>query len=83
MRIEERFLRKWSDYSLEESAREMKTPLLVIHDRDDRDTFWSEGAALASAWPGARLMTTEGLGHRRVLRDARVIEEVTAFVSAR
>lgn len=81
MRIEERFLRKWSDYSLEESAREMKTPLLVIHDRDDRDTFWSEGAALAAAWPGARLMTTEGLGHRRVLRDARVIEEVTRFVA--
>jgi pimeloyl-ACP methyl ester carboxylesterase len=80
MRIEERFARKWSDYSLEETARLMTTPLLVVHDREDRDTFWSEGAALAEAWPGARLLTTEGLGHRRILRDKSVIAEVTQFV---
>lgn len=79
-RIEERFARRWSDYSLEESARSMSTPLLVVHDKDDRDTYHSEGAALAEAWPGARLMTTEGLGHRRILRDAMVIEEVAKFV---
>ena len=58
----------------------MNTPLLVVHDRDDRDTFWSEGAALVKAWPGARLMTTEGLGHRRILRDKGVIEDVTQFI---
>jgi pimeloyl-ACP methyl ester carboxylesterase len=79
-RIEERFARKWSDYSLAESARTMTTPLLIVHDREDRDTYWSEGAALAEAWPGARLITTEGLGHRRILRDEKVIEEITRFV---
>lgn len=79
-RIEERFARKWSDYSLAESARLMTVPLLVVHDREDRDTFWSEGAALAEAWPDARLLTTEGLGHRRILRDEKVIEEITGFV---
>jgi len=79
-RIEERFARKWSDYSLEETARTMTAPLLVVHDRQDRDTTWAEGSALASAWPGARLLTTDGLGHRRILRDATVLEEVTRFV---
>ena len=79
-RIEERFARKWSDYSLAESARLMTVPLLVVHDREDRDTFWSEGAALAEAWPGARLITTEGLWHRRILSDAAVLEEITRFV---
>lgn len=79
-RIEERFARKWSDYSLAESARMMTAPLLIVHDREDRDTFYSEGAALAEAWPGARLMTTEGLGHRRILRDEQVIAEITRFV---
>lgn len=81
-RIEERFLRKWSDYSLAQTAREMTAPLLIIHDRDDRETFWSEGNALAQAWPGARLITTEGLGHRRVLREPALIEEVLRFVTA-
>jgi pimeloyl-ACP methyl ester carboxylesterase len=80
-RIEERFMRKWSDYSLALSAPEMTAPLLIIHDREDRETFWSEGNALAQAWPGARLITTEGLGHRKVLREAGLIEEARKFVT--
>lgn len=82
LRIEERFLRKWSDYSLAETAREMTAPLLVIHDEDDNETFWSEGAALAEAWPGAKLISTSGLGHRRILREPSVIEAATRFVLA-
>ena len=81
MRIEERFLRKWSDYSLAGTARTMTAPLLVIHDRDDQDTLWSEGAALADLWPGARMMSTEGLGHRRILREPAVIEAAAEFVT--
>jgi pimeloyl-ACP methyl ester carboxylesterase len=81
MRIEERFLRKWSDYSLAGTARTMTAPLLVIHDRDDQDTLWSEGAALAEAWPGARMISTEGLGHRRILREPSVIEAAATFVT--
>lgn len=81
-RIEERFLRKWSDYSLEATAREMTAPLLVVHDRDDEETLHSEGAALAAAWPGARLLSTAGLGHRRILRDETVIDAATAFITA-
>lgn len=79
-RIEERFLRKWSDYSLAKTARTMTTPLLIIHDRDDVETRWTGGAALAELWPGARMITTEGLGHRRILRDANVIESAAKFV---
>lgn len=81
-RIEERFLRKWSDYSLAATAAQMTAPLLVIHDRGDQETYWSEGAALAGAWPGARLISTDGLGHRRILRDESVIEEATRFVAS-
>lgn len=80
LRIEERFLRKWSDYSLAQTAKEMTAPLLVLHDREDQDTFWHEGNALTSAWPGARLITTEGLGHRRILREPGLIEEVVRFL---
>jgi pimeloyl-ACP methyl ester carboxylesterase len=80
LRIEERFLRKWSDYSLAATARAMTTPLLVIHDREDTETRWSGGAALAEVWPGARMMTTEGLGHRRILRDPDVIDAAVKFI---
>lgn len=81
LRIEERFLRKWSDYSLAETAKEMTAPLLIVHDREDRETYWSEGNALAQAWPGARLITTEGLGHRKILREPALIEQTVRFIT--
>ncbi|WP_420992063.1 alpha/beta fold hydrolase [Cupriavidus sp. 30B13] len=55
-------------------------PALVIHDRQDKEVDWENGAAIAGAWPGASLVTTEGLGHRRVLHDAAVIARAVAFV---
>ncbi|GLH74685.1 hypothetical protein GETHLI_31870 [Geothrix limicola] len=61
-------------------ASRLSSPLLVIHDRGDRDVPWSDGAAIASAWPSATLHITEGLGHRRILRDASVIEKTVAFL---
>ena len=79
-RVEERFLRPWSDYSLAATAPRMKTPLLVVHDRDDNEVRHFAGERLASLWPDARLVSTEGLGHRRVLRDPEVIREVVEFV---
>lgn len=48
--------------------------LLVIHDRDDKEVAYRQGERLATAWPQARLLTTEGLGHRRILREPAVIE---------
>lgn len=56
-------------------------PLLVVHDRGDREVPFEDAAAIAGAWPGARLHATEGLGHRRILRDAGVVEAVTAFLA--
>lgn len=55
-------------------------PLLVIHDRDDREVPWADGEAIARRWPGAALVSTERLGHRRILRDASVAARAVAFV---
>lgn len=56
------------------------TPLLVVHDRNDRDVPWTDGEAVARAWAGATLMTTSGLGHRGVYRDASVGAAIASFV---
>jgi pimeloyl-ACP methyl ester carboxylesterase len=63
------------------SAGHRLPPLLVIHDRDDRDLPHAHGQALADAWPDATLVTTSGLGHRRLLGDAEVINRVTSYVT--
>lgn len=72
----------WQRYSPIERAREISLPCLVLHDEDDRDVPWQHGASLAEAWPGAQFVCTQGLGHRRILRDPDVLARVTAFITA-
>lgn len=55
--------------------------LLVIHDRDDKEVPFAAGARVA-ADVGGRLHVTEGLGHRRILKDPGVVAEAVRFVSA-
>lgn len=61
-------------------AAEIRVPGLVIHDATDREVPLAHGEAYAAAWPGARLVRTEGLGHRRILCDPEVIATTTAFL---
>lgn len=81
-RIECRLGVSWSSLDVTGFAGQMRTPLLVVHDRDDAEVPWQEGAAIAQAWPGATLSTTSGLGHRRLMRDRDVIREAVDFVLA-
>jgi pimeloyl-ACP methyl ester carboxylesterase len=55
-------------------------PALVIHDSSDRYVPFDQGVLVASAWPGARLKNTEGLGHIRILRDQAVIAAAVEFL---
>jgi pimeloyl-ACP methyl ester carboxylesterase len=61
-------------------ADDMTSPLLVVHDDGDREVPPSDGSALASAWPGARLESTSGLGHNRILRNESVVARLAEFV---
>jgi pimeloyl-ACP methyl ester carboxylesterase len=65
---------------LEAMVGERDAALLVIHDRSDREVPFVHGERLAAAWRHATLHATDGLGHRRVLRDAAVIDQVVAFL---
>ncbi|HRQ64269.1 MAG TPA: alpha/beta fold hydrolase [Xanthomonadaceae bacterium] len=53
---------------------------LIVHDRDDCEVPHAESQRIAAAWRGARQLTTQGLGHNRVLRDAAVIAEIVGFI---
>lgn len=56
---------------------------LVIHARDDKEVPFSDGERMSGAWPGGTLLPVEGVGHRRILRDPRVIAASVAFLSTR
>lgn len=58
-------------------------PTLVVHDRDDPSTPYAGGVAIAESWPDATLVTTQGLGHHRVLRDPTTVADAAGFVADR
>lgn len=67
-------------FDLVRLAGDLPMAALVVHDRDDAEVPWIEGAAIAEAWSEAELVTTHRLGHRRILRDGAVIARVTSFL---
>lgn len=81
--IEERYGVRWENLEVPRVAPRLSAQALVIHDRDDRLMPWTHGATVARHWPGAKLMSTEGLGHRRILSDERVTRAAAEFIDAR
>jgi pimeloyl-ACP methyl ester carboxylesterase len=79
-RLERRIGAALADLDVGRIAPSMRTPLLIVHDRADREVPWESGAEIASSWPGAELVTTEGLGHRRILASQQVSERAAQFV---
>jgi len=58
-------------------------PTLVVHDRRDKETPYQVGADLAAAWPNATLVSTDGLGHQRILTDAGTIALAVGHITDR
>jgi len=81
--IEERFGVPMAELEVARLAPRLRAQALLIHDRRDPVSPWRQGEQIASAWPGARLLTTSGLGHGRIL-DAEVTTRAAAdFISGR
>ncbi len=82
-RIERRYAVAWSTLELPDSVAGMRVPALVIHDRDDREVRVANGAAIARHWPDARLVVTQGLGHRAIMKDPQVVCDAIDFLQGR
>ncbi|MEM7215440.1 MAG: alpha/beta fold hydrolase [Pseudomonadota bacterium] len=75
---------KRSDFDFLKRAEAANIPLLIIHDKDDRLIPISHANDIASAWPGASVMQTDGFGHYRTLQakvTLQAIEDLVVQVS--
>lgn len=54
-------------------------PLLIVHSSDDEMTPIDGARELAKAWPGARLLEADGLGHNLTMRDAAMVGAAVRF----
>jgi pimeloyl-ACP methyl ester carboxylesterase len=80
-RSERRLRFRWDGLQVADLARGQAARLLVFHDLDDETIPWADGAAIAAAWPGAELVTTNGLGHRDIVRAPEVVQRATEFIA--
>jgi pimeloyl-ACP methyl ester carboxylesterase len=55
---------------------------LVIHDRFDKEVRYSETEAIINTWEKTHLMSTQGLGHHRILKDPAVIARVAVEMAS-
>lgn len=69
-----------TDRALAALAAERKLDILLVHDRRDREVPLSAAERIAAAVPAARFYVTDGNGHARLLRSAKVIAEAVAFL---
>lgn len=70
-----------SDFDLAPLGRDgSMPPTLVVHDLRDKETPYRVGSDLAAEWPTATLLTTDGLGHQRILADADTVAHVVGHI---
>jgi pimeloyl-ACP methyl ester carboxylesterase len=79
-RSEKRIGMDWDELEVARRVGALDVPALLVHDAEDREVPVSESTRLAAAWPGSTLVTTRGLGHRRILRDRGVLAQVADFL---
>jgi len=81
--IEERYGVTWDELDAARLAPRLSARALVVHDRDDQIVPWTQGARVASLWPNARLLSTDGLGHGRILANEEVARAAADFIAGR
>lgn len=63
------------------AARDVHIPVLVIHDKDDDDVPVKAAYHINENLKGSELVITEGLGHRKILGDTKVIKKIIEFLN--
>lgn len=63
------------------NVKNLTNSALIIHDKDDAELSWKDGESVAQHWPGAKLLLTETLGHRRILRDPETVKAAIHFIT--
>lgn len=76
-----KFGKRFEEYSATHIAQELREiDLLLIYDEDDREVDLENPRALLNVYPNARLVTTSGLGHTRILKDEEVVKTCLQFL---
>lgn len=79
-RFEKQFNRTMESYCVHTAVEDLSIPLLIMHDEDDVDVPVKAAYQIKKHSKDADLMITQGLGHRKILGDKKVIEKIKDFI---
>lgn len=80
--LDNKFKQDMDALSGAESAKEVFTPTLIIHDEHDVDVEVNSAYEIDEVLENSELMITKNLGHRRILGNPEVINKITSFIAA-
>ena len=69
----------WDTLSIPDMLAHVKIPMLLVHDRDDLEIPFEHALKIQQTLRNAELIATSGLGHRRILKDPAVIDQISRF----
>ncbi|SEP57786.1 alpha/beta hydrolase family protein [Flavobacterium urocaniciphilum] len=78
--FEKKYQFDMESFSAYVAAKDVKIPVLVVHDNDDDDIPVSEAYHLADNLINKEIMITNKLGHRKILGDSGVINKIIEFL---
>ena len=80
LHFEKKYGEKMNNYSAFLAAKEITIPVLVIHDNDDPEVPVKAGINIHKHLKNGELLLTNGLGHRKILGNSKVIERIVQFI---
>ncbi len=83
-KVIEEFERRFG-YTLEDDnpsnlISEIDTNLLIVHDHQDGTIPFSDSEEFTETLPTLMLHETNGLGHKRILKDRKIVEMITEYI---
>ncbi|TDE49892.1 alpha/beta hydrolase [Flavobacterium sp. GT3P67] len=80
LHFEKKYGEKMNSYSAFLAAKETTIPVLVIHDNNDPEVPVKAGIHIHEYLKNGELLLTDGLGHRKILGNHKVIEKIVQFI---
>lgn len=72
-----------NNYSTSVAASQVKIPVLIIHDENDDDVTIKAAHNIHKHLPNSKLIITKELGHRKILGNQKIIDEIKDFLKTK
>ncbi|SRR5690554_389137 len=81
-KFESRLKNTISEFDVFQAAQNILIPVLIIHDTQDKDVPVHCAQHIYDNLKDGKLLITEGLGHRKILGDSKVINQIIDFTTS-